>query len=181
MTFQRVMTGCVLLAAVAAADPALAGAKPEAEQIAREVVRTEINPAMMDELYLQAAEAASTNFQLAIQPGIKRALTDDEKQRLFVFWHEEMKVLLPYSAIEDMMVPIVSKNLSEEDLREVQRFFDTPAGRHLIEVKAVLMREGRAAGEQLGKRLADKDWQARVTAKMAEQFPQWFPEAPLEE
>ena len=79
------------------------------------------------------------------------------------------------------MVPIVSKNLSEEELREVQRFFDSPAGRHLIEVKAVLMREGRSAGEQLGKRLADKDWQARVTAKMAEQFPQWFPEAPPEE
>jgi len=152
-----------------------AAAEPGADELAREIVRNQVSPATMDDVYLQAAQQASNNFQLAIQPAIKRAVTEDEKQRLLLFWHTRIKDLLPYSAIEDLIAPVVTKNLSLEDLQEISRFTQSPTGRRYTEVQAVIMRESRAAGEQLGKKLADKEWQAKVVEDVKREFPQWFP------
>ncbi len=73
------------------------------------------------------------------------------------------------------------KNVSLEDLQEIKRFSDSPAGRRYAEVQAVIVREGRAAGEQLGKKLADTEWQTRVVEDLKREFPQWFPAAPSKE
>jgi hypothetical protein len=156
-------------------------AEPTADDVAREIIRNQFSTATMDELYLQAAQQASTSFQLAIQPTLKRAVTDDEKQRLLVFWHAKIKDLLPYSAVEDVIAPILTKNVSLEDLQEINRFTQSPAGRRYADVQALITRESRSAGEQLGRKLADKEWQTKIVGELKEEFPQWFPASPPNE
>lgn len=180
MRLHRVVTGVLVVAGIAC-GLVFAQPEPGATDIAKEIVRNQLSPAMMEEVYVQASQAASTQFQLAIQPAIKRAVTRDEQQRLLLFWHDKVKDLFPYSAIEDVIVSVVTKNVSLEDLQEIKRFSDSPAGRRYAEVQAVIVREARAAGEQLGAKLADKEWQARVAEELKREFPQWFPAASSDE
>jgi hypothetical protein len=175
MKALHLLVAAILIAgaSVSAATEPRQGAA--AEQAARTLIRTEIDPATFDELYVQASRAAVQNLEAAVQPSLQRALTDDERKRLSLFWQRKMRELLPYSAIEDRLVPRVTKQLSLEELQEINRFNGSPVGRKLAEVQAVISFEARASGEQMGKRLADKDWQAKVDEELKREFPLWFP------
>lgn len=56
----------------------------------------------------------------------------------------------------DMVVPIYVKHLDEASLDAALAFYRTPAGRKLLAVQPVIMKESMAAGEQWGKRLAEE-------------------------
>jgi hypothetical protein len=174
---QHLLVAAILLAAPIGS---LASEPPPGdtpEQATRTLIRTEIAPELFDGLYVQAARAAVQNFEPAVRSSIGRALTDDEKQRLQEFWQRKIRDLLPYSAIEDRLVPLVTKQLSVEELREINRFNSSPVGRKFAEMQVMISGEARAAGEELGKKLSDRDWQAKVDGEMKKEFPQLFPAA----
>ena len=171
---RRVIVPILMVAALA--TPCLAGNAEEgvAEQLARELVRLQLPPSSLDEMYVQATQAAVVNFENGIQPAIKRALTENEKQRLVLFWRKEIEAMLPYSSLEDLIVPVVTKNLTLDELQEIIKFSNSPAGRKLAEVQPIISREARSSGEMFARKFADKDWQARIAAELKEQFPQWY-------
>ena len=148
-----------------------------AEQAARVLIRTEIDPKVFDDLYVQASSAAVKNLEEAIRPSLRRGLTDDERKRLSLFWQRKIRELMPYSAIENRLVPLITKQVSLEDLEEINRFNSSSVGRKASEAQNLMSRETMAAGEQLGNKLGDKVWQSKVEEEMRRQFPQLFPRA----
>jgi hypothetical protein len=149
---------------------------PAAEEAARELVRNQIGPEYMEGIYQETAQAIALRFQADIQPTLKRALSDNEKQRLVFFWYGKIKELLPTSVVESLLVPVVTKYLTTNEIQELNRFYNTPLGKKLTKLLPSLTREAEAAGEQLGtKSLADKRVIAATTQELKTQFPQWFP------
>lgn len=142
---------------------------------ARELARTQFTDDTLEELYGQAASAAAMSFENSIQPALGRALTEGEKQRLLRFWHGQMVAIMPRSALEDLLVPLIARNLSLADLDEINRFNASAAGQRLTKVLPLLMREGQTAGERFATTMADEKWQAQMLEGLKSEFPQWFP------
>jgi uncharacterized protein len=170
-----VMLGLSCLVLGAAAPLAAQTGDSPSEAAARTMVRTLIEPGMLKELYQTVAEQMATQFEVSIQPTLGRALTDNEKQRLVSFWHGKIVELMPSSTLEDLLVPVLTKHLSLAELRAIDEFYDTPAGRKLIEVQPLLMREAEVSGEQLGEKLANQEWVEATMKDLKAQFPSWFP------
>ncbi len=150
---------------------------PELENAARAFIRIQVPEDFLEEVYQQSAQAAAMAVENQIQPAIGRAVTESEHSRLIMVLHTQMKELLPYSVLEDLMFPIVAKYLTLEDLRELNAFFNSDVGRKYTSIQAVLARESRIAGELLGQRMADGEWGQRLGRELKRQFPQWFPDS----
>ncbi len=152
---------------------------PEADRLAREIVHADISEESLAEMHLIGAQTATNAFLAKMQVAIKREATQDEHDRLLLFYRDIMREIMPYSAMEDLLVPIVTKNLSLDDLREIKRFGESPAGRRLRDVQAQLMREAKAGGGELARRkMADKAWSDAMLSSLKKEFPQWFQDAP---
>ena len=177
MRMKLLRCGAVLL--LLTATQAVSRDKPDpkqqAEEAAREFVRNQLGGEALEDMYQQGAQAATLNFQVSIQPALKRALTDDEKNRLYLFWHEKMKGLMPPERFEDLLVPLVTKYLTGDEIQEINAFYATRTGMKVLQMQPSLAREARVAGQEFARKLADKDWQAAIVEDLKNQFPQFFP------
>lgn len=174
MRMLKVVIAAILLIASVSSSHAAGTPDKEADTVARQLVRTQIGPEYLEEIYTQGSQAATVNFENQILPALKRPLTANEKQRLLLFWHTRIKELIPYSVLEDLLVPVVTKHLTVEEMSEIIRFYDTPAGRKLTSVLPALTREAQSAGEQLGSKMADKKWLDATVEALKAEFPQFF-------
>lgn len=148
---------------------------PEIEAAARDFVRNQLPPDYLHEMYQQATQMAVVAVENNIQPSIGRALSASERSRLTILCNDFMREALPYSEIEDLLYPIVAKHLTLQELDDINTFLNSPTGRKLTSVSAVLMREGQVAGELLGKRLSDGEIGQKFSNRLLAEFPQWFP------
>ncbi len=148
---------------------------PAHDRAVRELIRQHIGPEYLEDVYAEAAGAAALHFQAQIQPALKRALSDDEKKRLWQFWHRKVKELMPPTSLEETLVPVVAKNLTLPEVEEINRFYQTPAGKKLASLTALLGREARSAGEEMVRKLADDKWVKSATEQLKAEFPSWFP------
>lgn len=87
------------------------------------------------------------------------------------FWNDFMAEVSPEDLV-NMVIPIYQKYLTEEDIQAINRFYDSPAGRKLIQSQPMIMREsmmtGRAWGEQLARKVIDRykaEQEAQKTAQ----------------
>lgn len=71
------------------------------------------------------------------------------------FWDEIEKEFNAESFIK-LVIPIYQKHLSQEDIDAINAFYDTPAGKHLIENQSVIMQESMIAGQQWGEQVANE-------------------------
>jgi hypothetical protein len=55
-----------------------------------------------------------------------------------------------------MVVPIYDKHLSEQDIKSVIAFYETPAGKRFVKVLPQLTQESMVAGQKWGMALAQK-------------------------
>lgn len=69
------------------------------------------------------------------------------------FWEDVMKEMDPNS-IENMLIPIYQKYLTEEDMQAIIAFYDTPAGKKLISALPGIMQESMVVGQQWGENIA---------------------------
>jgi len=69
------------------------------------------------------------------------------------FWDEIEKEFNAESFIK-LVIPIYQKHLTQEDINAINAFYDTPAGKHLIEKQGVIMQESMIAGQQWGEQVA---------------------------
>lgn len=84
------------------------------------------------------------------------------------FWTGFMKEVDPNEMIS-LMVPIYQAHFSETEIQQAITFYKSPAGRKFIQEQPQVMRESMAAGQEWGRRLAQR---AMDKAEAARKTPQ---------
>jgi hypothetical protein len=76
------------------------------------------------------------------------------------FWTELMAELNPNELVE-MLVPIYDKHFTQEEIRDLIRFYESPSGRKMIRVMPEILRESMQMGQTWGMGLS-----RRIAAKL---------------
>ncbi len=71
------------------------------------------------------------------------------------FWDEFMKKVNPNDLI-DLVVPIYDKYYTEEDIKALIAFYQTPIGQKTIKLMPQISQESMKAGEEWGMKLGEK-------------------------
>ncbi|MBK1895466.1 DUF2059 domain-containing protein [Chryseobacterium paridis] len=71
------------------------------------------------------------------------------------FWEEFLKEMSP-EKFADLYAPIYSEYYTESEIDDLIKFYNTPAGKKMIEVTPLIVKEGMEAGEKMGKETAVK-------------------------
>lgn len=71
------------------------------------------------------------------------------------FWTDFFKEANPDELISKI-VPIYGKHLSEDELAQLVKFYETPVGKKLISVQPLIMQESVAVGQVWGRALGEK-------------------------
>lgn len=74
------------------------------------------------------------------------------------FW-DEFSVIAYKAAGEEllnMLLPIYQKNLSENDVKNIIAFYQTPSGKTFAEKTPLIMQESMAAGQQWGMKIGEE-------------------------
>jgi hypothetical protein len=71
------------------------------------------------------------------------------------FWDEFQKQI-DISELENMIIPIYQKHLTQEDIDATIQFYDTKAGRNFMSKMPIIMQESMTAGQQWGQGIAQK-------------------------
>jgi len=69
------------------------------------------------------------------------------------FWADMMKEMNAEQVV-NLVIPVYQKHFSEEDIREINDFYDTAAGQKMIRVLPQIMQESMVIGQQWGQQLA---------------------------
>jgi hypothetical protein len=98
----------------------------------------------------------------AARPDIpERALTV-MNTTLLAFFSEKMNAP---GGLMDQIVPIYDKNFSQQEIRDVIAFYNTPTGKKVIQVLPVVLRQSIEAGQKWGQTMGP-EIQARVVAAL---------------
>ena len=71
------------------------------------------------------------------------------------FWTEFRSEIRAQDVV-DIVVPIYDRHFSEDEVRGVLAFYETPVGKRLLEKQPVIMQESMQAGQEWGRILAQK-------------------------
>ncbi len=71
------------------------------------------------------------------------------------FWDDFQKQIRP-SELVDMVVPIYDRHFSDEDIKKLIAFYETPAGKKFIAATPAITQESMAAGQEWGKSVAQR-------------------------
>ena len=131
---------------------------------------------LIDKLLVQVGQSAVETGKLFTNAfidqlimSLKKAKPDIEP-KAFDIVAEEVKQVID-EAISDrgelaeMMYPIYGNRFTENELKELVAFYDTPLGQKLIRVMPTITQEGMQAGQKLGQSLGPKIKQ-RVMARL---------------
>jgi len=69
------------------------------------------------------------------------------------FWKDMMQEINSEQMI-DLIIPVYQKHLSEKDVRAINAFYDTNAGKKLISAQPLIMQESMILGQQWGREIA---------------------------
>ena len=84
-------------------------------------------------------------------PALKKMAPDAPEK----FWQDFMAEVKPNDLV-NMVIPIYQKHLTEKEIKAINAFYDTPAGKKLIQVQPYIIQESMAAGQQWGQKIAQK-------------------------
>lgn len=84
-------------------------------------------------------------------PALKQMIPDAPDE----FWTDVMAEVDGNQIIE-LVIPVYQKYLSEEDIKAINTFYNTPAGKNLIRVQPAIIRESMMLGQEWGKGIAQK-------------------------
>ena len=86
-----------------------------------------------------------------ILPALKQMIPDAPEK----FWQDFMAKFNPDDLI-NMTIPIYQKHLTQEDLDGINAFYDTPAGKNLIQAQPHIMKESMQVGQAWGQKVAQE-------------------------
>lgn len=84
-------------------------------------------------------------------PALKRMIPEAPAS----FW-EDVMADVNADEMENMVIPIYQKYLSEADIQAINSFYQTEAGKKLIRVQPLIMQESVALGQQWGQQIAQQ-------------------------
>lgn len=82
-------------------------------------------------------------------PALKQMLPNAPE----TFWVDIMAEMNANDIIE-MVIPVYQKYLTDEDVQQINSFYDTDAGKKLIRVQPAIMQESMELGQQWGQEVA---------------------------
>jgi uncharacterized protein len=71
------------------------------------------------------------------------------------FWGDFMKEVRTEELV-DLIVPIYDRNLSQDDVKELIKFYETPTGKKFVSVLPKITQESMVVGEKWGRELAER-------------------------
>src|SRR6267142_41339 len=71
------------------------------------------------------------------------------------FWGDFMKEVRTDELI-DLIVPVYDRNLAQEDIKELIRFYESPTGKKFVSVLPKITQESMVVGEKWGRELAER-------------------------
>jgi hypothetical protein len=71
------------------------------------------------------------------------------------FWTDFMKEVHTDELV-DLIVPVYDRNLSEDDVKQLIKFYESPTGKKFVSVLPKITQESMAVGEKWGRGLAQK-------------------------
>jgi len=84
-------------------------------------------------------------------PAMKQMVPDAPDQ----FWVDVRKEINA-DELENELIPLYQKHLTEEDVRALNAFYTSPVGRKMIRIQPVIMQESMMMGQRWGQDLARK-------------------------
>lgn len=103
------------------------------KQLIVETGAAEMGTMVFDQLLGQLKSAGATDVQLA-----------------------EVKKEFNVDQLVDLLVPVYQKQFTEEDVKAFLEFYNSPAGKKLIEKQPMIMQESMVIGQQWGMGIAQK-------------------------
>jgi len=102
---------------------------------------------------MQKSGAGNLSVQMMNQmlPAMKQMVPDAPEQ----FWLDVMAEVDP-NEMENMIIPVYQKYLTEEEILAINAFYDTDVGKKLISVQPVILQESMLRGQQWGQALSLK-------------------------
>ena len=82
--------------------------------------------------------------------GLLTSLSDDKKRRALEIMEQELFKVFTVERVVEELVPIYSKYLTGEEVKDLIAFYESPAGKKFVMVQPQLIREAGAFGEKLG-------------------------------
>lgn len=79
------------------------------------------------------------------------------------FWADFMKDVRTEELI-DLIVPIYDRNLTQDDVKDLIRFYESPTGKKFVSVLPKITQESMVVGEKWGREMAE-----RVIKKLQDQ------------
>ena len=82
-------------------------------------------------------------------PALKKMIPDAPEK----FWAD---VMAEFNAdqIVELIIPVYQKHLTEQDVKEINAFYNSAAGKKLISVQPAIMQESMVLGQQWGQETA---------------------------
>ncbi len=148
--------GALFAAAAFAADP---GAKPESAKVKN--IRKLLELTKTRELQVQILK------QLVGE--MKKAVPDAPP----TFWDDFVKEASKSDSLIEIMVPIYDKHLDDQDILDMIAFYQSRAGKKLIDVMPQITAESTAAGANWGQKIGEE-----IVQRLEKQRPQQPPAPP---
>ena len=105
----------------------------------------------MNLMGLSGAGELGVQMMEQMLPALKK-LAPDAKQQ---FWDDFMREV-DANELSEMIAPVYQKYLSEEEVIAIIAFYNSPAGRKLVQVQPDIMQDSMLAGQQWGRQLAER-------------------------
>jgi uncharacterized protein len=155
------LTGFLLFLPVAcAAAPPQRKISPAKEADIRELLRvTGMNEAVEKQM-VQMAEQTQPLIERQLPPGPRRQEIVESFSRRFL-------ARATSQALIQQVIPIYDRYLSDDDVKAVIRFYQSPVGQHLLKIMPEMMKEASAADRQYGQQIVTD-----VLNEMAQQYPE---------
>lgn len=136
---------------------------PEAEDIARVLVRAQLPAQVFDDLYGAVSAGMVAQLGAAFEPRLGRPLSDEEAAVMRQFWAAKLAELLPYGSFLDGAAELVRERLSVEEMGAIVDFYRNSAFSKLVRsagsaagglIPEVMQEAGRPEG--LGEEAKDR-------------------------
>lgn len=105
----------------------------------------------------------SGNLSIQMMKSIMGSYQKSHPQIPQEFWNNFMQEVKA-DDLEKIIIPIYDKHFTETEIDDLVKFYNTPAGKKMIEKMPLIMQESMSAGRIWGKEIAE-----RVAARLKEQ------------
>jgi TonB family protein len=117
---------------------------------------------------LEAAEAGIRSTFESLRPQLEAALPrTPNREKVIDAYEEKLVALVRQPEFQDGIVAIYAKHLSDDDIKAIDQFYQTPAGQHFVTQLPIIVNESSALGQQ-----AATDGIPRILGELCQEFPE---------